>query len=133
MAYLGGGRRPWPTGPPSLLVRAGPAAGPALADLPARSSPWVKLRALGVAREIGPGSLVDVGAGYLALLAEPDCEVRKAASRALVDLRDRRALPRLRERAEARDHRKLGSIIIGSRPSCGAPEAAEAVRRIEGR
>jgi len=117
----------------SLLVRAGPAAGPALADLPARSSPWVKLRALGVAREIGPGSRIDAGAGYLALLSEPDCEVRKAASRGLGDLRDRRALPRLRERAEARDQRKLGSIIISSKPSCGAPEAAEAVRRIEGR
>ena len=93
----------------------------------------MKLRALGVAREIGPAARIDAGAGYLALLADPDCEVRKAASRGLGDLRERRALPRLRERAEARDLKKLGSIIIGSKPSCGAPEAAEAVRRIEGR
>jgi serine/threonine-protein kinase len=116
-----------------LLVRAGPPSGPALADISSRSSPWVKLRALGVAREIGPGARVDTGAGYLALLADADCDVRRAASRALGELRERRALPRLRERAEARDQRKLGSVIIGSRPACGAPEAAEAVRRIEGR
>ncbi len=116
-----------------LLVRAGPPAGPALADISTRTSPWVKLRALAVAREIGPGARVDTGVGYLALLADADCDVRRAASRALGELRERRALPRLRERAEARDQRKLGSVIIGSKPACGAPEAAEAVRRIEGR
>jgi serine/threonine-protein kinase len=116
-----------------LLVQAGAASGPALADLPPRTPPAVRLRALGVAREIGPASGVDVGAGYLALLGDPDCEVRRAASRALGELRERRALPRLRERADARDVRRLGSIIIGSKPVCGAPEAAEAVRRIEGR
>jgi serine/threonine-protein kinase len=116
-----------------LLVRSGPAAGPALAAVPPRSSPWVKLRALGVAREIGPATKVNLGAGYLALLGEPDCEVRKAASRALGELRDRKALGRLRNLAEARDTRRLGSIIIGSKPACGATEAADAVRRIEGR
>ncbi len=116
-----------------LLVRAGPAAGPALAAVPPRSSPWVKLRALGVAREIGRGAKVDVGAGYLALLGDPDCDVRKAASRGLGELRDRRALGRLRHLAEARDTRRLGSIIIGSRPACGSAEAADAVRHVEGR
>ncbi len=116
-----------------LLVRAGADAGPALAGISPRASPKVKLRALGVAREIGPAAKVDAGAGYLALLSDPDCEVRRAASRALGELRDRRALPRLRERAEARDLRRLGSIIIGSKPTCGAPEAADSVRRIEGR
>ncbi len=116
-----------------LLVRAGPAAGPALASVPPRSSPWLKLRALGVAREIGSGAKVDVGAGYLALLGEPDCDVRKAASRGLGELRDRRALGRLRHLAEARDTRRLGSIIIGSKPACGSAEAADAARRVEGR
>ena len=86
-----------------------------------------------MARASGPSAMVVAGAGYLALLSDPDCEVRRAASRALGELRDRRALPRLRERAEARDLRRLGSIIIGSKPTCGAPEAADAVRRIEGR
>ncbi len=116
-----------------LLVRAGPAAAPALAAVPPRSSPWVKLRALGVARQIGPEAAIDVGAGYLALLGDSDCEVRRAASRALGELRERRALGRLRQLGEARDTRRLGSIIIGSKPSCGAPEAAEAARRIEAR
>lgn len=116
-----------------LLVRAGPAAGPALAAVPSRSSPWAKLRALGVAREIGPAAKVNLGAGYLALLGEPDCEVRKAASKALGELRDRKALGRLRNLADARDTRRLGSIILASKPACGAAEAAEAVRRVEGR
>jgi serine/threonine-protein kinase len=116
-----------------LLVRAGAASGPALSGISPRASPWVKLRALGLAREIGSSARVDTGAGYLALLAEPDCEVRKAASRGLAELRERRAIQKLRERAEARDLRKLGSIIIGSKPACGAAEAGEALRRIEGR
>jgi serine/threonine-protein kinase len=116
-----------------LLVRAGPASGPALAAVSPRSPPRMKLRALGVAREIGPGAKVDVGGGYLALLGDADCDVRKAATRALGELRERRALGRLKQLAEARDSRRLGSIIIGSKPACGALEAAEAVRRVEGR
>jgi tetratricopeptide (TPR) repeat protein len=115
-----------------LLVVAGAAAGPALAAVPARASPALKLRALGVAREIGPDARVDVGASYQALLGDPDCEVRKASSRALGDLRERRALGRLRQLAEARDTKRLGSIIISSKAPCGAAEAADAVRRIEG-
>jgi serine/threonine-protein kinase len=90
------------------------------------------MRALGVAREIGPGARIDVGAGYLALLGDPDCDVRKAASRGLGDLRERRALGKLRQLAEVRDTRRLGIIIIGSKLACGSAEAAEAVRRIEG-
>jgi serine/threonine-protein kinase len=115
-----------------MLVRAGAAAGPALAAISPRASPWVRLRALGLAREVGPSTHVDAGAGYLALLSDPDCDVRKAATRGLAELRDRRALPKLRERAEVRDQRKLGSVIIGSKPGCGAVEAGEALRRIEG-
>jgi serine/threonine-protein kinase len=116
-----------------LLIRAGTASGPALAAISPRSSPWVKLRALGVAREIGPGTRVDLGAGYLNLLGEADCDVRKGASRALGDLRERRALGKLRLLADSRETRRLGSIIIGSKTACGALEAADAVRRIEGR
>jgi serine/threonine-protein kinase len=115
-----------------MLVRAGAASGPALSAISPRASPWVKLRALGLAREIGPSAHVDAGAGYLALLADGDCDVRKAASRGLGELKDRRAILKLRERAEARDQRKLGSVIIGSKPACGSAEAGEALRRIEG-
>jgi hypothetical protein len=91
------------------------------------------VRALGVAREIGPAAKVDLGAGYLGLLGDGDCEVRKVACRALGEMRERRALARLRTLAEARDTRRLGSIIIGSRPACGSQEAGEAVKRVEGR
>jgi serine/threonine-protein kinase len=117
-----------------LLVAAGAAAGPALAGQLAASSTLVRLRALAVAREIGPAAGLDTLGGYLVLLGDPDCDVRKAAARGLAELKDRRALPKLRERAAEKIVRRgLFGVIIDSRPACGAPEAAEAVRRIEAR
>jgi serine/threonine protein kinase len=117
-----------------LLVKAGGAAGPALAGQLAASSTLVRLRALAVAREIGPSAGLDTLGGYLVLLVDPDCDVRKAAARGLAELKDRRALPKLRERAAEKIVRRgLFGVIIDSRPACGAPEAAEAVRRIEAR
>ena len=117
-----------------LLVKAGAAAGRALDGALAASSTQVKLRALAVAREAGPEAGVDTLGGYLALLADPDCDVRKAAARGLGELRDRRALPRLRERAAERNERRgLFGVLIESKPVCGGPEAAEAVRRLEAR
>ena len=117
-----------------LLVKAGAAAGPALAGQVASSSTLVRLRALAVARELGPNSGVDVLAGYLALLGSADCDVRKAAARGLGLLKDRRALPRLKARAaEEVERRGLFGVRLESTPACGAPEAAEAARRIEAR
>lgn len=117
-----------------LLVKAGAAAGPALAGQVASASTLVRLRALAVARQVGPTAGVDTLGGYLALLADPDCDVRKAASRGLAELKDRRALPRLRERAAERNERRgIFGVVLESKPACGAPEAAEAVRRLEGR
>ena len=117
-----------------LLVKAGPASGPALAGALSATSTLVKLRALAVAREIGPGAQVDTLGGYLTLLGDPDCDVRKAAARGLAELKDRRALPKLRERAEERiERRGLFGVLIESKPVCGGPEAAEAVRKLEAR
>jgi len=117
-----------------LLVKAGAASGAALAGQLAATSTLVRLRALAVAREIGPAAGLDTMGGYLALLTDPDCDVRKAAARGLGELKDRRALTRLREKAaEKNERRGLFGVIIESKPACGAPEAAEAVRRIEAR
>ncbi len=117
-----------------LLVKAGGAAGPALEGQLTASSTLIRLRALAVAREIGPTARVDVLGGYLALLSDQDCDVRKAAARGLGDLKDRRALPQLKEKgAERNERRGLFGVLIESKPACGAPEAAEAARRIEGR
>jgi serine/threonine-protein kinase len=117
-----------------LLVKAGGAAGHALAGQLASTSTMLRLRALAVAREIGPAGGVDVLGGYLSLLADPDCDVRRAAARGLGELKSRKALPRLREKAaEKNERRGLFGVLIESKPACGAPEAAEAVRRIEAR
>jgi serine/threonine-protein kinase len=117
-----------------LLVRGGREAGPALNGAIAHGGTVVKLRALAVAREIGPSVDVDVLGGYQALLGDPDCDVRRAAARGLGDLGDRRALPRLRERAADRNERRgLFGVLIESKPVCGAAEAGEAVKKLEGK
>jgi serine/threonine-protein kinase len=116
------------------LVKAGRDAREPLAGALASSSTVVRLRALAAAREIGSASGVDVLEGYLALLLDPDCDVRKAAARGLGELKDRRALPRLREKAAERNERRgLFGVLVESKPVCGAAEAAEAARRIEAR
>jgi len=72
--------------------------------------------------------------GYLALLADPDCDVRKVAARGLGELGDRRALQKLRLRAAERSEKRgLFGVLIESNPVCGGPEASEAARKIEAR
>ncbi len=117
-----------------LLVKAGSDAGPALSAQLAVASTLVRLRALAVARELGPTAGVDALGGYLALLADPDCDVRRAAARGLGELKDKRALPRLKEKAaEKTERRGLFGVLLESKPACGAPEAADAARKLEGR
>jgi len=84
-----------------------------------------------VAREIGPAARIDVVGGYLALLGDDDCAVRRAAARALGEMGDRRALRRLEEAAAARkETRSLLGVIVKSEPVCGAAEAGDAAQRI---
>ena len=116
-----------------VLVQAGGRAAPVLAGATGSGSLVVRLRALAVAREIGPASRVDVLGGYLALLADADCDLRRAAARGLGDLKDKRALPRLKERAAERiEKRGLFGVLIESKPVCGGLEAAEASKKLEG-
>jgi HEAT repeat protein len=70
-------------------------------------------------------------AAYLALLAEGDCEVRRAAARRLGEIGDPAALGRLKEAARATQEARGFLGITKSVPACGAGEAAAAARRIE--
>ncbi|GAO04014.1 hypothetical protein PSR1_02902 [Anaeromyxobacter sp. PSR-1] len=71
-------------------------------------------------------------AAYGALLADPDCDVRRAAARRLGELADPAALPRLREAAAARAEKRglFGSPAPAS-PPAARPRRPTAVRRIE--
>jgi serine/threonine-protein kinase len=114
-----------------LLVRIGDPALPLL--LPAATEgPGVRrLRALSLARDLGAEERVDRVAAYGALLPDPDCEVRRAAAQRLGEIGSPDALTPLREAAGARREKRgfLGRVDLV--PACGAPEAAEAIRRIE--
>ncbi|WP_232287368.1 serine/threonine-protein kinase [Anaeromyxobacter dehalogenans] len=115
-----------------LLRDEGARAVPVLAGAAAAGTGVQRLRALAVLRDLGAEEEVERQAAYGALLADPECDVRRAAARRLGELADPAALPRLREAAAARAE-KRGLFGLGSTrvPACGAPEAAEAIRRIE--
>jgi eukaryotic-like serine/threonine-protein kinase len=89
-----------------------------------------RLRALALARDLGAEASVDRVAAYGDLLADPDCEVRRAAARRLGEVGDPAALPRLRKAAQARTETK-GFFGTKSTPACGAADADAAARRIE--
>lgn len=115
-----------------LLARIG---GPALPAILAetQSGPGPKrLRALGLARDLGAEEQVNRVATYSGLLKDPDCEVRRAAARRLGELGDPAAIPALRLAAKARREVKTGFFGRVERvAACGAPEATAAVKRIE--
>jgi serine/threonine-protein kinase len=92
-----------------------------------------RLRALTLARDLGAEDQVDRVAAYGGLLADPDCELRRAASRRLGELGDAAALPALRKAAQAKTEVKGNSLFAKPKqlPACGAPEADSAARRIE--
>ncbi|WP_245529889.1 serine/threonine-protein kinase [Anaeromyxobacter dehalogenans] len=115
-----------------LLRDEGARAVPVLAGAAAAGTGVQRLRALAVLRDLGAEEEVERQAAYGALLSDPECDVRRAAARRLGELADPAALPRLREAAAARTERRgLFGLTSTRVPVCGAPEAAEAVRRIE--
>jgi HEAT repeat protein len=89
-----------------------------------------RLRALTLLRDLGAEEQVDRSQAYGALLADPDCDVRRSAARRLGELGDPAALPRLREAAGAKVEKKGFLGIVSRSPACGAAEAAEAAKRI---
>jgi eukaryotic-like serine/threonine-protein kinase len=114
-----------------VLRDAGPAALPAVLAVAKDGAPSQRLRALTLLRDVGSEEQVDRVAAYGALLAEPDCDLRRAAAHRLGEIGDRAALPRLRELAAFRKETKGFLGMVSRSAACGASEAAEAAKRIE--
>ncbi len=114
-----------------VLRNAPPLAVPALVDAARSGSAAQRLRAMTLLRDLGAEDAVDRVAVYTALLAEPDCDVRRAAARRLGELGDPAAVPALRTAAGAMRNEKRWSILPVKVPACGASEANEALRRIQ--
>jgi serine/threonine-protein kinase len=89
-----------------------------------------RLRALALARDLGAEERVNRVEAYAGLLADADCEVRRAAAVRLGEIGDPAALPRLRKAAQARTETK-GFFGTKQTPACGAAEAEAAARRIQ--
>ena len=115
-----------------LLRAAGEAAIPPLLAASGEGAGIQRLRALTLLRDLGAEERVDRTQAYGRLLGDVDCDVRRSAARRLGEMGDPGALSELRNAAQAKVERK-GFLGIGTRssPACGAPEAAEAARRIE--
>jgi serine/threonine-protein kinase len=114
-----------------VLVRAGAPALPVILEAASSGSGARRLRALVLARDLGAEEKLDRVKAYGALLADADCELRKAAARRLGEIGDRAALPRLREAAASRKETRGFFGQVKATPACGAAEAAEAVRKLE--
>ena len=116
-----------------LLVRAGKAAIPSVLAATRSGTGVARLRALGVARELGAEDRVDLVEAYGALLGDEDCEVRRAAAQRLGEIGSAAAVSRLSE--VARETRTIQPLFGQPQqvPTCGAEEAGAAIRRIEGR
>jgi serine/threonine-protein kinase len=89
-----------------------------------------RLRALALARDLGAEERIDRLEAYAGLLADGDCEVRRAAARRLGEIGDPRAVAPLRKAALAKVETK-GFFRTKQSPACGAAEAEAAARRIE--
>lgn len=90
-----------------------------------------RLRALALARDLGAEERVDRAEAYGALLADPDCDIRRAAARRLGEIGDPAALSRLTKAGQAKVESKGFFGRTKQVPSCGAAEAEAAVLRIQ--
>jgi len=113
-----------------VLADEGSAALPAVLGAASTAPGTQRLRALALARDLGAEDRVDRVAAYGGLLADPDCDVRRAAARRLGEIGDPAALPRLKKAAQAKVETKGFFGQARSAPACGASDADAAVRRI---
>ncbi len=114
------------------LLREGSApAVPALSAAARSGSPAQRMRAMNVLLALGAEEAVNRVSVYGALLAESDCDVRRAAARRLGEIGDDAAVPALRSAAAATRPEKKWNLIVVRVPACGSAEAAEALRRIQ--
>jgi len=114
-----------------LLVAAGKRAVPALLAAAVDGPGAQRLRALTLARDLGAEEQLDRTAAYSALLGDADCDVRRAAARRLGEIGDPAAVPALQRAGAARVETKGLFGMKRQEPACGAPEAAQAAKRIE--
>ncbi len=112
-----------------LLRDASTDAVPAVAEVARSGSGIRRLRAMTVLRDLGAEDAVDRIAVYGELLADGDCDVRRAAARRLGELGELAALPALR--AATGLARSDGRRATAVRASCGGADALEAIRRIQ--
>ncbi len=113
-----------------VLREEAQAALPAVLAAAERSPGVQRLRALTLARDLGAEERVNRVEAYGGLLADPDCDVRRAAALRLGELGDPAALPRLGKAAQARVETKGFFGHVARTPACGAAEADAAARRI---
>ena len=112
-----------------VLARAGEAALPVVLSAARTGPPASRLRALELAREIGPDDRVDLVAEYASLLGDPDCAVRRTVVRRLAEIGTADATAKLRELSlQTREVRGLFGFPQRV-PVCGATEAAAALRK----
>ncbi len=114
-----------------LLVDEGSAALPAVLKAAGAGAGVQRLRALAVARDLGAEDRVNRVEAYGALLADADCDVRRAAARRLGEIGDAAAIPALRKAAHAKVETKGFFGQARWAPACGAADAEAAVKRIE--
>jgi tetratricopeptide (TPR) repeat protein len=116
-----------------ILEQVGPPAAPAVTAALPRTSGAEKVRALELAGRLDPSRPDDAVATWAPLLEDPDCDVRRAATRHLSDSGNPAAVPALQALASRREGRTAPGVTPSDRmPSvCGALEAAEALARLQ--
>jgi serine/threonine-protein kinase len=114
-----------------VLEKAGPAAAPVILAAAGSGTGASRLRALELARGLGIEERIDRVSAWSALLADPDCEVRRAAVRRLGEIGSAAALPALQALSASRQEARGFLGAAQSLPACGAGEAAAAARQLE--
>jgi serine/threonine-protein kinase len=116
-----------------ILEQVGPPAAPAVMAALPRTSGAEKVRALELAGRLDPSQPADVVATWAPLLDDPDCDVRRAATRHLADSGSPAAIPPLQALAGLREGRTAAGVTPSDRlPAvCGAAEAGEALVRLQ--
>jgi serine/threonine-protein kinase len=113
-----------------LLARVGPPAVPVVLEAAVETAGANRLRVLELAREMNAEERLDRVSVYGALLADPECDIRRAAARRLGEIGDPAAASRLGQLA--REKRSIKGLFGKTQeaPVCGATEAEAALERL---
>ncbi len=114
-----------------LLARVGPPAVPAVMKAAVETVGASRLRVLELARELNAEERLDRVSVYGDLLADPECDLRRAAARRLGQIADPAAAPKLRQLA--REKRSIKGLFGKTQeaPVCGAAEAEAALQQLQ--